>query len=197
MGSKRMIRIYLKVILIGDGGVGKTTIVKRYIMRTFSSEYIPTIGVNVYDYKNKITINSAVFHASWSIWDLAGQPTFRDVVERYFDKARGVLLVFDITRRDTFESIPTWFNTALPHVHKAAAFILVGNKIDLRNRCPDCVRKEEGEYLAKNLSKAINFEIPYIETSAKEGINIELIFKEVLKLHLKRLGLLKKLLHHP
>ena len=111
------------------------------------------------------------------------------------DKARGVFLVFDITRRDTFESIPEWFNSALPHVHKAAAFVLVGNKIDLRNRCPDCITKEEGERLAKQLSEVINFEIPYIETSAKEGINIELIFKEVLKLHLKRLGLLERLLH--
>jgi len=172
---------HLKIVLIGDGGVGKTSIAHRYLRKGFSYEYKQTIGVDVYSKRSVINIKNYKITISWVIWDLAGQPKFREVRKEFYRGAKGAILVFDISRRETFENTLNWANEFL-HNSGRYPVILVGNKVDLRDQVKDPVSTEEGQQLSKTLSKIFNIKVPYIESSALLRINIDKIFEEIGKL---------------
>ncbi len=176
---------HLKIVLIGDGGVGKTSIAHRYLRKGFNYEYKQTIGVDVYSKRSIINIKNYKINISWVIWDLAGQPKFREVRKEFYRGAKGAILVFDISRRETFDNILHWANEFL-HNSGRYPVVLVGNKVDLRDKVSDPVSPEEGEKLARTLSKIFSIKVPYIESSALLRINIDTIFDEIGMLILRK-----------
>lgn len=175
MSRPREIR--LKIVFLGDGGVGKTSIARRYLGETFRTDYRATIGADFYVRKDVYTFEGlGTFHFQWQIFDLAGQPTFKQVRPIYYQRARAAIMVFDVSRPETFYSIPNWLKEFWTHAGGLYPFILVGNKIDLRRQM-QCLGPEYGQKYAKMLSDRLGFPIPYVETSAKTGENINEAFR--------------------
>lgn len=153
-----------KYIIVGDSGVGKSSIMKRYTSDSFVYDNTSTIGV---DFDTKcIKIDGKIIQLQ--IWDTAGQERFRAITKQYYNNTAGAILVFDITRRNTYNHIKQWLDNMTPFLGSNASIILVGSKSD--NELHREVSYEEASELAK-----IN-KIRYIEVSAKNNINIDDIF---------------------
>ena len=168
--------VYLKSIVLGDGAVGKTSLIKRFAEGRFEQSYKATIGADIYLTKYKIPPD---IEAKIAIWDLAGQQQFKYVIrtmDGYFHKAKIVLLVYDITRIITYQSIPEWYALAKSKGldPDEVVYLLVENKVDLEEYRE--VPPDAGEALAKNLR--VN---ACIRTSAKTGFNVELAFKTAIQ----------------
>ena len=158
-----------KIILIGDPRVGKTSIRKKYMGEGFKGNYMVTLGA---DFAIKRLEKDVM-----QIWDLAGQPVYQSVRASYYGGAEGIILVFDITSRETFGNISKWLNEVVNNLDYLIPLILVGNKNDLRSEnYSDHISYEEGKRYAHELSKWSGFEVGYVETSALTGMNIENIF---------------------
>jgi small GTP-binding protein len=156
-----------KLILGGDGAVGKTSMVHRYVENEFETDYKSTIGTSIM--KKECKFKELESTVRFIIWDLAGQAQFKRVRQSYLANAEAGILVYDVTNRSSFENIDkNWYR----EVKKASpniVLILVGNKIDLESK--RVVSRDEGEMLAQNLT------LTYVETSAKTGENIDDAFK--------------------
>ena len=155
-----------KLILGGDGAVGKTSMVHRFVEDSFQTDYKSTIGTSIM--KKECEFEGLKSKVRFVIWDLAGQAQFKRVRQSYLAKAEAGVLVYDVTRKETYENINNWYEE-IKKVTPTISLILVGNKIDLEDQRQ--VSKEQGEALAEKL------EVSYIETSAKTGENIEDAFK--------------------
>lgn len=149
-------RFTFKILLIGSGGVGKTSLVNRFVSSTFTKSYLHTIGMQ--PSQKYITIQKV--NICLSIFDIAGDKSFQKLREMFYRGSKGALVIFDLTNKDSFKEAETWLMEA-KNKEKDQLFILVGNKNDLKNRA---VSTEEGKKMAKKL-KCIN----YIETSALSG----------------------------
>jgi len=164
-----MSEIYFKILLVGDASVGKTCIVNRFIYNKFELGYISTIGVNFftkpYDYKGyKIKIQ---------LWDTAGQERFHSITSNYFHGANGILFIYDITNKNSFEGVKDWIKESENYDNNIQK-ILLGNKCDLTNLRG--VKKEEVEIFCNE--KKMDF----FETSAKDNINLDEAFKRIIEL---------------
>jgi small GTP-binding protein len=155
-----------KLILGGEGGVGKTSMVHRFVEDSFQTDYKSTIGTSIM--KKECDFEGLDSKVRFVLWDLAGQAQFKRVRQSYLANAEAGILVYDVTRKDTFDKIENWFNE-IKEVSKTISLILVANKIDLIES--RVIPTEAGEGLAKNLN------LSYIETSAKTGENINDAFK--------------------
>ncbi|ARF10721.1 Ras family GTPase [Hokovirus HKV1] len=155
----------IKLLLLGDSAAGKTCILQKYVDDTFNVSFITTIGI---DFRTKYVTNNGN-KKKIVIWDTAGQERFRNITRAYYRGAMGMLLVFDITNRPSFENISRWIREIKTNTSTDLEIILVGNKYDLSEDRQ--VSTEEGLEAAKNLN------IEYIETSAKTGFNIEKAFE--------------------
>jgi small GTP-binding protein len=170
-------KIY-KVVVLGDGAVGKTALRHRYLGEGFKQSYSMTIGADFA--VKRVELDGKEIVAQ--IWDLAGQLRFQSVREVYYQGATGALLVFDITRSSTFESIPQWVTELLENnKQKIIPMVLIGNKSDLRESSPEAISFDAGNEYAKSLTNWSNFEIPYVETSALNGENVENAFATLLR----------------
>ena len=178
--SKRSVPSF-KVVIIGDGGVGKTSIIQRYLGYGFRPQYLKTIGANFYhkvmEYKD---LKLGDLEVQLIVWDLAGQPRFNEVRSAYYKGARGAAIVFDITKEESFKNVPGWIQEFWNNVG-IKPFVLVGNKKDLRGEAKTVPEKEVKELLL-HYSQKLGVEIPYIESSAKTGENIEKIFKSLVEI---------------
>lgn len=154
----------IKLLMIGDSGVGKTCLLLRYANDSFSPTFITTIGI---DFKIK-NIEIDAKRIKLQIWDTAGQERFRTITTSYFRGAQGILLVYDVTDRRSFESIRNWISQIQQHADVHVNKILVGNKCDMTDE--KVVSTEEGQKLAKE------FGIDFWEASAKNDINVEQSF---------------------
>lgn len=166
----------LKIVLIGDGGVGKTAIRERYLGKGFKSQYLLTIGAD-FAMRDDMVNGSGI---RYQIWDLAGQQRFDAVREVYYKGCVGALLVYDVTRPDSYFNTPKWINELWANNGRGRVpIVVVANKIDMRELSDDTVSPEQGRVFTNRLSKltqAEGFECHYIETSAKTGINIQNAF---------------------
>lgn len=162
-----------KILLLGDGGVGKTSLVNRFVNDRFSQTYLQTIGMQPSQRYMKINNTNICL----SIFDIAGEKSFKRLREMFYQGSKGALLTFDLTRRDSFENAEIWLNEAKGKV-KGQLFILVGNKNDLKNRV---VKEDEGKILAKKLGC-----LDYFETSALTGKYVEEAFNKLGKLLLNQ-----------
>ena len=153
-----------KILLLGDSGVGKSCIIIRYIENNFSNNLMNSIGV---DFKLKnIEIDSKKIKLQ--IWDTAGQERFKTITTSYYKGAHAILVVFDITDRDSFDHVRNWMADIDKFAKEGVLRILVGNKCDLMNNRQ--VSTEEAKEIANK------YGIKYIETSAKDTINIDDLF---------------------
>ncbi len=156
-----------KVIVVGDGAVGKTAATIRYATGTFADSYKMTIGV---DFRVKIiTLDGSKIKLQ--IWDTGGQERFANVRPLYYRGASGAIIMYDITSRDSFLGLPKWFDEVLKYCGKVP-WIIVGNKLDLSGQFRR-VYSDEGESYAQQMNAE------YFECSAKDGRNIETIFRNI------------------
>ena len=156
-----------KLILGGDGAVGKTSMVHRYVENEFETDYKSTIGTSIM--KKECTFKELESTVRFIIWDLAGQAQFKRVRQSYLANSEAGILVYDVTNRSSFENIDKNWYREIKKASPDIVLILVGNKIDLESK--RVVSRDEGEALAQNLT------LTYIETSAKTGENIDDAFK--------------------
>ena len=154
---------------MGDSGVGKSSIILRYIENSFSVNLMNSIGVD-FKLKNIEIDNTKI---KLQIWDTAGQERFRTITTSYYKGAHAIVIVFDITDKESFDHIKNWMQDIDKFAKLGVYRVLVGNKCDLENQRR--ISKEEAKELADK------YGIQYMETSAKETINIEPIFIDTTK----------------
>ncbi|MFX0124521.1 MAG: Rab family GTPase [Candidatus Hodarchaeota archaeon] len=170
--------------LCGDGGVGKTTLRDKYLGRGFQTDYTPTIGADFVSKSVILNTGSELNKIRFQIWDLAGQPTFRQVRNLYFRHTVGAFLVYDITRPETLFSLDKWINELSKHSGSVdISVIVIGNKLDLQDETKDKVKSEEArKYISGELIvnfDNINEDVTYLETSAKTGENVDAAFQRL------------------
>ncbi|XP_062108087.1 ras-related protein RABA5e [Humulus lupulus] len=158
-----------KIVIIGDSAVGKSNLLSRYARNEFNMHSKATIGVEFQT--QSMDIDGKEVKAQ--IWDTAGQERFRAVTSAYYRGAVGALVVYDITRRTTFDSIGRWLDELKTHSDTTVARMLVGNKSDLENIRD--VSVEEG----KNLAEAEG--LFFMETSALDSTNVRKAFELVIR----------------
>ena len=167
MDIKNMDIYEFKIILIGDPGVGKTSIMSKFVTNEFQSIYTATIGV---EFKIKeLYINNSI--ARLKIWDTCGQEKFRAITRQYFKDSNGVFIVFDLTNKDTIKRLNVWIKDIKDNVNNDFFIFLIGNKLDVKNR--DISISEEAKQFAND--KKIN----YYEVSAKTGSGIYNVFEKM------------------
>ncbi|KAL8243685.1 hypothetical protein R6Q59_009943 [Mikania micrantha] len=164
MAGTRNYDFLIKLLLIGDSGVGKSCCLLRFSEDSFTPSFITTIGI---DFKIR-TIDLDGKRVKLQIWDTAGQERFRTITTAYYRGAMGILLCYDVTDRKSFDNIRTWFQNVEQHASEGVNKILIGNKCDWEEKRQ--VSTEEGQQLADELG------IPFLEVSAKSNINIEKAF---------------------
>ena len=151
----------VKVIFVGDAGVGKTQIINRISNKPFSEDYEPSIGVDFVS-KNILFRGQNI---KLQMWDTAGQEKYKGLIPSYVRKSSIVFVIFDVSTKTSFDNIPNWINFI--RTIENTTLVLCGNKIDLAERE---VKREEGEALAQKEG------IAYFEVSAKTGDNIKNMF---------------------
>ena len=167
-----------KIVLCGDGYVGKSTIRERYLGIAFRPAYLQTIGA---DYATKNQIYSETNESiRLQIWDLAGQQKFSNIRETFYKGTDGVVLVYDVSNPSSADKIIDWIKEIRKIVHEPVPMILVANKIDLRTEI-DCLTTQQGTHLVEELSNTFDNSIQLIESSAKTGENIDKIFAQLAK----------------
>ena len=162
--------INLKIILVGDVSVGKTSVLERYINNNFKDDYTCTIQA---EQKTKIINEDSNTLIRMDIWDTAGQEKFRSLTRQYYRDSQGAIIVFDITKKKTFDSLQTWIDDIQDYSDKDIPIIIVGNKSDLI---------DEREVSENNINEFLNDKYTYFEVSAKYGNNIDLAFNKIKKL---------------
>jgi Ras-related protein Rab-1A len=153
-----------KLLLIGDSGVGKSSMLLRFADNEFTGNYISTIGV---DFKIR-TIKQNDKIIKLQLWDTAGQERFRTITTSYYRGSHGILIIYDITDRVSFNNIKLWLNECENFASKGVIKILVGAKCDLKEKRK--VSVEEATEFAENNN------MQFIETSSKDTINIDNAF---------------------
>jgi len=164
MAGTRNYDFLIKLLLIGDSGVGKSCCLLRFSEDSFTPSFITTIGI---DFKIR-TIELDGKRVKLQIWDTAGQERFRTITTAYYRGAMGILLVYDVTDQKSFDNIRTWFSNVEQHATEGVNKILIGNKCDWEEK--RAVSTEQGQALANELG------IPFMEVSAKSNINVEKAF---------------------
>ena len=166
----------VKVILSGDSAVGKTNIMSKYLKNQFLEDSKATVGV---EFGSKLfTINGHNIKAQ--IWDTAGQEKYKAITGAYYKGSKGAFVVYDITRKDTFDSVDKWIHDLKSTGDPKMTIMIIGNKLDLEHKRE--VLKEQGE------EKAKSFECAFLETSAFSGDNIEKGFEMMISEIFKKYG---------
>ncbi|KAG2237737.1 hypothetical protein INT48_009675 [Thamnidium elegans] len=156
------------VVLIGDSGVGKTNLLSRFTRNEFNLESKSTIGVEFAT--RSIQVDNKVIKAQ--IWDTAGQERYRAITSAYYRGAVGALLVYDISKHSTYESVDRWLKELRDHADSNIVIMLVGNKSDLRHL--RAVPTEEAKQFASDNG------LSFIETSALDATNVDQSFQQIL-----------------
>ena len=159
----------LKVVIVGDSGVGKSNLIKRFTSNEFNANSKATVGVEFLSKSYKI--NDKIFKIE--MWDTAGQERYKSITSAYYKGAKGALLVYDTTSGQSFENISKWLSEIKEKTNKETKLILIGNKIDLKDS------KVVSTELA--LAKAKEWGMPLMETSAKDATNVKEAFHDLLK----------------
>ncbi|MFX1512403.1 MAG: Rab family GTPase, partial [Promethearchaeota archaeon] len=162
-----------KMVMLGEGGVGKTSLIYQYMHSKFLDSMKATIGVDLFKKSiNVTTSDNLPIRVALSVWDFSGQTEFQRVRPGFYKGARGAFLVFDLTNLESFIKIPQWHSECLNNVAgPAPLFLMVGNKVDLDNK-----RAITDEEIIESAEK---LKIPYLLTSAKTGDNVNQAFYDM------------------
>jgi small GTP-binding protein len=174
-------KLMKKICLLGDGAVGKTSLIRKFVFDSFDDKYIMTFGTKVSKKEVSIHRNGQDFNMTFLIWDILGQRVHDNIHSAYYQGAAGAFIVCDTTRLETLEHMEDWIKV-FRNVNVDAPVILLGNKSDL---------KEDMQFGDKELSElASRHTMKYHLTSAKTGVHVELSFielgNEVIDIHLKK-----------
>ena len=160
--------IKIKIMLLGESQIGKTSLIQRYVKNNFNLSYITTVGI---DFQLKqIKMNNKSIKLQ--IWDTAGQERFKNITKSYFHSSDGFIVGYDITSRLSFTNVSTWLKEINDNAPEEIQKILIGNKCDLNERE---VTTEEGQKLAEENG------MKFFETSAKNDINVKETFESITK----------------
>ena len=161
-----------KLVFLGEGAVGKTSLVGRYVYDSFEGDYLATIGTDIH--VKMIQVEDDVL-VKLVVWDIAGQDDFAQLRKAYYQNTSGAFFVFDTTRPETIERVDEWID-ALYGVTGPIPLVLLENKVDL-----------ETAISKKNIKKLVEkYKVDLIQTSAKEDTNVEEAFKKMTKEILRR-----------
>ncbi|MFX0092830.1 MAG: Rab family GTPase [Candidatus Hodarchaeota archaeon] len=160
-----------KIVVLGDGAVGKTSLIKRYIEGVFKSDYKVTLGVDIF--KKAVTMNDKTVEASF--WDFSGQSIFEKTRPNFYSEASGMILAFDLARLQSLTSIPKWKEECIKYTRAEIPALLVGCKSDLVDL------RTVNDPTAQSVAKQLGLE--YYPTSAKTGEGI----KEVAEILIKKI----------
>jgi len=174
-GGKPAYDYLIKLLLIGDSGVGKSCLLLRFSDDSFTPSFITTIGI---DFKIR-TIELDGKRIKLQIWDTAGQERFRTITTAYYRGAMGILLVYDVTDEKSFGNIRNWIRNIEQHATESVNKMLIGNKCDMVDKA--VISTEKGQALADE------YGIKFMETSAKNSINVDKAFITLAKDIKKRL----------
>ena len=167
--------IVLKILLLGNGSVGKTSLINRYLKNVYNPVYLTTIGI---DQSIKyISVNNK--HIKLSIWDTAGQEQFRTIAKSFYNKTDAVILCFDLTEKESLDSISYWIDQLCNKIElNKIGIVLVGTKLDLTD-----FEKVEG--ISEEVNKYIEkYNIKYFKTSSLSGTNVKEVFNYLVKITL-------------
>ena len=159
-----------KIVVLGDGNVGKTSLVSFFTTRSFKDFYLPTIGAQ-FSLKE---MDVEDIHAKLYVWDIAGQAKFSSIRKMFYEKASAALFVFDVTKRPTLDSIPAWQDDLKGVLGEGFPSALVGNKADLID--------ERGVPSEDAMEVASDLGMLYFETSAKTGQSVDDVFHNIVLL---------------
>ncbi|MHA2184412.1 MAG: Rab family GTPase [Promethearchaeota archaeon] len=159
-----------KVIIVGPGAVGKTSLLNRFVHDEFTLRYKLTIGVDFLTKKLEIKPSEFV---KLHIWDIGGQERFKFLHRSFYEGALGALLVFDLSREHTFGSMKTWLSEMRGIIKRDIPKVIIGNKLDLIPEIGQTIDRSEVEKYAKGENCS------FIETSAKTGENVEKAFLDL------------------
>jgi GTP-binding nuclear protein Ran len=150
--------VKFKLVLVGDGGTGKTTFVKRHLSGEFEKKYVATLGVEVHP----LTFNTNRGLVQFDVWDTAGQEKFGGLRDGYYIKGQCAIIMFDVTSRVTYKNVPNWYRD-LTRVCEGVPIVLCGNKVDIKDR----------KVKAKNITFHRKKNLQYYDISAKSNYNFE------------------------
>ena len=164
-------RYVFKIIVIGDYGVGKTSLINAHISKSFNLDYKPTIGANIL--KKEILVPEKDAVVILNFWDIAGQTLFKNLRKQFFNGSDAIMLVFDCSRQESFDNLADWYESVKKFNKKYRIGMLICNKIDTKDRI---ITEEQAKSKIEELNMK-NFQ--YIETSALTTQNVSVAFDNV------------------
>ena len=172
--TRKMSKTIMKIILVGEGPVGKTSIRREFVGDDFTHEYNEVFGADITSKQLEINNEGFVFQ----FWDVATGDHSYFSSEIFFRGVNGVILIYDVSQRESYDNIKNLITEIIKLEGKELVFVLVGNKIDLReNKEIECVSSQDGRNLAKTLSLVFGIDVPFFETSAISNDGVDDMFK--------------------
>ena len=173
----------IKIVLLGDGAVGKTGLRLRFMGHGFQSSYLSSLGadfalkeVRTAHPKTKEEITTKL-----QIWDLAGQQHYSNIRSNYYIGAHGAFIVYDVSRRSSFDNISNWIVELKKNIGNKIPIVIIANKIDLREQShPSFIHTEEGERIVQSIKSEYELDVGYVETSAKSGDGVQEAFSKLI-----------------
>jgi len=178
--NKKDYNYFFKILLLGETGVGKTSLMVRYIDSQFNTDYISTIGVN---WMGK-EVTTKWGEVKLLLWDVAGQSKHASYRNLYYEGAQYIIFVFDITNKESFRKLRMWIDDTLSFFHNDIQFTIIGNKIDLEDQ--RAVEMSDYNELFTQYTSNISF---FFETSAKTGENVNKSFYKITEILVKESNL--------
>jgi small GTP-binding protein len=170
--------INIKISIIGEGYVGKTSFRKQYLGQGFSTEYLATLGAD-FAIKNVVHVNGIIWRLQ--IWDIAGQPRFDKIRKNFFTGSQIAFVMYSIDDKKSYKLVTDWVNELWDNNGRGKIpVLLIGNKIDLRESLEDSISPEDGKKIQSEIESIVDFKVPFLETSAKTGENVEKAFQEII-----------------
>lgn len=166
-----------KILTLGDAGVGKSALTIRFAENSFSENYTVTLGMNLVTKHVTLMASSGEETAvEYTVWDIGGQPNFKTILPMYYRGALGALIVYSIDRIKSFNNIENWLNDIKQYCQEVP-LVIIGNKSDLES--DRAITIEQGAELAAKIRENWDNDVHFIETSAKEDVNVQQAFMDL------------------